>query len=109
MEDKPESFMEQLRELKWPMEDDLPLLYANQFALYETQFEIVLVFGDFFPIGFPNRPQEEFEQFLKNTTVKPIAKIAMSKGAFKLFSDLLIQRIQDQAKTNTVENGPEKG
>ena len=87
---------------KWPLEDDLPLVYANQFAIYETEHEVVLIVGYFMPIGFPNRSRAEIEEYLSGAEIKPLAKIVMSHGGFKALSGLLKGKMDEKGE---VPNG----
>lgn len=82
-------------DVKWPLDDDLPFLYANHFALYETENEVIIVFGNFLPTGFPKRGREEIDQFIQNAEIKPIAKIVVSQGGFKAFMGLLKSRMEE--------------
>jgi hypothetical protein len=74
---------------KWPLDDDLPLLYANNFLVFETEQEIILAFGNFLPTGLANRTENEITKYLDTATVNPVAKIVMAKGAFKAFFEML--------------------
>lgn len=75
--------------LKWPLEDDLPTVYANQFAISAPGPEYVIVFGEFLPTGFANRPKQEIEEFLRQASVKPVAKIVVSPEGLEAFYGLL--------------------
>lgn len=85
--------------LKWPLEDDLPLFYANQFALYETDQEVVLIFGSFIPTGFAFRPKEEIEDYLKTAEVKPLAKVVMSHGGWNALLGLIKKNMDRKGET----------
>jgi hypothetical protein len=74
---------------KWPFENEFPLAYANQFSIYETEHEIILMFGCFFPSGFAHRSKEEIQEYLSKVEVKPLTKIVMSKAGFKALYGLL--------------------
>ena len=80
---------------KWPLEDNLPLVYANQFAIYETEHEVVLIAGNFLPIGILNRSKPEIEEYLSRAEIKPLAKIVMSHGGFKALLGLLKGKIDE--------------
>jgi hypothetical protein len=84
---------------KWPLEDDLPLVYANQFAIYETDHEVVLIFGNFMPTGFVFRSQKEIEDYLKTAEVKPLAKVVMSHGGWNALLGLLKTKMDQKGET----------
>lgn len=76
-------------DLKWPIEDDLPSLYANHFSITDTGHEVILTFGDFLPTGFHRRSEEEIKSFIDQAEVRPIAKIVMSQNGYKALIGLL--------------------
>ncbi|MBI3360887.1 MAG: hypothetical protein HY023_07235 [Chloroflexi bacterium] len=75
--------------LKWPLEDSLQAVYANQFALSDFGPEIVIALGEFLPTGLPNRTKEEIEEYLANATIKPVVKIILSPTGLEAFFGLL--------------------
>jgi hypothetical protein len=75
--------------LKWPLEDGVQAVYANQFAISQTGPEIVIAFGEFLPVTFVNRSKPEVEEFLKSATVKPVAKVILSPAGLEAFYNLL--------------------
>ena len=85
-------------DLKWPLEDDLPFLYAYHFSILDTGHEVVLVFGNFIPTGLPHRSQEEVESYSDQSEIQPVAKIVMSQNGFKAFVGLIEGRIADTSE-----------
>ncbi len=85
-------------DLKWPLVDDLHAQYANQFSIADTGNEIILTFGNFLPTGFYKRSQEEIQEYLKDATITPLAKIVLSRAGFHAFFQLLKSRIDDLDK-----------
>ncbi len=84
---------------KWPLENDAPLIYANQFALFETEHEVILVFGNFMPIiSYPNRSREEIEEYLSRAEIKPLAKIVLSHGGFKALLGMLKGKMDEKGE-----------
>lgn len=75
--------------LRWPLDDNLQAAYANQFAISSVGPEYVIVFGEFLPTGFANRPKQEVEEYLKHASIKPVAKIVVSPEGLKAFFNLL--------------------
>lgn len=75
--------------LKWPLEDDLPAIYANQFAVSVLGSETVITFGEFLPAGLHNRSRQEIEDYLRDATVRPVAKIVISPAGLEAFYGLL--------------------
>ncbi len=75
--------------LKWPLEDGLQAVYANQFAIAGAGPEIIIVFGEFLPVGLVNRSKEEVADYLQRATVKPVAKIVVSPAGLEAFYSLL--------------------
>jgi hypothetical protein len=75
--------------LKWPLEDTLQTVYANQFAISVSGPEYVIMFGEFLPSGFANRAEQEINEFLKNANIKPVAKIVVSPERLQAFYGLL--------------------
>ena len=55
--------------LKWPLSESIQTVYANQFAISQLGPEIVITFGEFLPVSFVNRSQQEVEEYVKNATV----------------------------------------
>jgi hypothetical protein len=84
---------------KWPLEDDLPLFYANQFAIYETDQEVVLIFGSFIPTGFAFRSKEEIKDYLKTAEVKPLTKVVMSRSGWNALYGLIKKRMELKGET----------
>lgn len=78
-----------VKNLKWPLEDGLPPLHANNFSLIRTSYEVVLLFGDFIPTGFAGRSQDEIEKYMESATVRPLSKIVMSNEGFRALFNLL--------------------
>lgn len=83
--------------LKWPLDDNLPVYYANHFALLRTDDEAVLVFGTFLPAGLHTRSEEEVQEYLENATVKPLAKIAMTPAGLEALYMMLKRNLQEEA------------
>jgi len=79
-------------QLKWPLEDGLQAVYANQFAIFGAGPEYVLLFGEFLPSGFASRSRAEVEEYLKNATVRPVAKIILSPEGLRALANLLRPR-----------------
>ena len=75
--------------LRWPWEDSLQAVYANQFAVFGAGPEYVIMFGEFLPTGLPNRTKQEIEEHLRNATIKPVAKVIVSAAGLEAFFGLL--------------------
>jgi hypothetical protein len=74
---------------KWPLEDNLMAIYANQFAITQYGPEIVVTFGEFLPTGLAGRPEAEVEEYLNNASVKPLAKVVMTPAGLEALYGLL--------------------
>ena len=83
--------------LKWPLEDNLQTVYANQFAIAATGPEHILVFGEFLPSGFANRSKQEIEEYLRHATIKPVAKVVVSPEGLGAFYRLLKSYMERKA------------
>jgi hypothetical protein len=84
--------------IRWPIESDVPLVWANQFAFLNTGHEVVLSFGQFVPT-LHNVTEEEIEEYVKNATVEPVARIVMTPdGLWALFG--LLERNIKEADSN---------
>ncbi len=75
--------------LKWPLDDNIQTVYANQFAISQFGPEIVITFGEFLPASFANRSKQEVEEYIKNASVKLVAKVVLSPEGLKAFAGLL--------------------
>ena len=84
---------------KWPLEDGLPLFYANQYAIFETENEVVLIFGSFMPTGFVLRSREEIENYLESAEVKPLVKVVMSHGGWNALAGLIKQKLEQKGES----------
>jgi hypothetical protein len=80
---------------KWPFEDGLEPLYANQFSIARTPHEVVLVFGEFIPTGFSRRSSEEINDFLETALVRPLSKIIMSPAGAKALMTIMTDSLKD--------------
>ena len=81
---------------KWPLEDGLQPLYANQFSITRTPHEIVLVFGEFIPTGvFSRRSEEEVKDYLDTALIRPISKIVMSYAGAKALNAILTDNLKN--------------
>ena len=89
MSDQPAEDQKLEVNLRWPLEDDLQAVYANQFAISSVGPEYVIVFGEFLPTGFAHRSKQEIEEYLKHANIKPVAKIVVSPEGLKAFFGLL--------------------
>lgn len=89
MSDQPAEDQKLEVNLKWPLEDGLQTVYANQFAISSIGPEYVIVFGEFLPAGFANRSKQEVEEYLKQANIKPVAKVVVSPEGLKAFFGLL--------------------
>jgi hypothetical protein len=69
--------------LRWPLENDLPAVYANHASIIVSEHEVTVLFGSFLPTGMHNRNEEEVEEFLGKVSVQPVAKIVMTKQGFE--------------------------
>jgi len=79
--------------LFWPHEDKLPPLYSNVFASFVGDNEVILLLGSFIPTGVQFQNENEREEYYKNPTVQPLAKIVMSRPSFEKFFEMLQQRM----------------
>jgi hypothetical protein len=78
----------------WPLENDVPHVYVNQFSYSTIGNEVILGFGSFLPTGFHNRNREEIENYLKGVQVNPLVKVVMSKEGFQAFYQMLKRRAE---------------
>lgn len=84
---------------KWTSGADLPLLYANQFAVIRTPHEVVLGFGEFLPLEILGLSENEIGVYLKKGGgINPIARIAISYGGLKAFFAILKEQIEIMEK-----------
>jgi hypothetical protein len=81
--------------VKWPFEDDLPYLYANHFAVFETPNDVVFVFGNFMPTGLVDRSDDEVKNYLSKAEIQPLAKIVVSREGLKAFLGLLKPKLDE--------------
>jgi hypothetical protein len=95
MNNKPEEAKRVELDLRWPLEDDIPYLYANHFAVIDTGHEVILAFGNFLPTGLHKRSDQEVENFLKSSEVNPVAKIVLSPSGFEAFLGLLRNKMTE--------------
>ena len=79
----------------WPLENDLPVVYANQFALYNLGDEAVLVVGHVLPTGLSGHDEPEIHAFLDHLEVSVGAKILMTQAGLHALRELLERNIQD--------------
>jgi len=89
-----------IQKLSWPLVDELPPLYSNVFASFVGANEVILLLGSFIPTGVQFHNEEEQEEYYKNPTVQPLAKIVMSRPSFEKFYEMLQQRM-DNIKNDT--------
>ena len=80
---------------KWPFEDGLTPLYANQFSILKTPYEFVLVFGEFNPTGFSGRSKEELQEYLDKAEVKPVCKVIMSQAGAKALLAIMVDSLRE--------------
>jgi hypothetical protein len=84
--------------LKWPLEDNLQAVYSNQFAISGAGPEYILTFGEFLlPGGLFQHPQTDIDEYLKNASVKPVAKIVLSHKALEALANMLKGFSSDKA------------
>jgi len=95
MSDNPHDEQVVQQQLKWPLEDGLAPLYANQFSIMRTPHEVVLVFGEFIPTGFYGRTEEDIRNYLETAEVKPISKIVMSPAGAKALLGIMLDNLKD--------------
>ena len=91
-------------DVKWPLEDDIPYLYANHFALVDTGNEFVLAFGNFLPTGLHQRTQEEIKSYLSEADVNQVAKIVISTNGFTALLNLLNDKMEEIKKNKEPKN-----
>jgi hypothetical protein len=80
---------------KWPIEDGLEPLYANQFSILKTPYEVVLVFGEFNPTGFSGRSTEEIQEYLGKAEVTPVCKVIMSQAGAKALLAIMTDSLKE--------------
>ncbi len=100
MPDQPIEEDKLLVHLKWPLEDGLQTVYANQFAISGPGPEYILMFGEFLPAGFANRSKQEIEEYLRDATIKPVAKVVISPEGLEAFYSLLNGYMEKQKRTD---------
>jgi hypothetical protein len=93
--DNSDKTIERAIPLRWPLENDLPHLYVNHFAYIDTGQEVIIVAGSLLPTGFWNRSDEEVGEFLDNATVKPLAKLVMTRGGATALLRLLKSQLEE--------------
>ncbi len=97
--DKPDDLKVEVH-LKWPTDDNLPALFANQFGIFSTGVETVIFFGEFTSaIMLPGRTLESVSNQLQDATINPIAKIVVTPSGLKAFYNLLkgyVEKEDDQ-------------
>jgi hypothetical protein len=98
MSDQPTKDDEVSISLKWPLDDNLQTVYANQFAISGPGPEYVIVFGEFLPTGFADRPKKEIEEYLRDAVIKPVAKVVVSPEGLEAFYGLLKGYMEKQKK-----------
>ena len=84
-------------QLRWPLEDSLETLFANQFGIVRQGAETVLVFGEFLPAGLAGRSNDEVAGYLQEAPIKPVAKIVMTLAGFDAFYAMLKRNVEGEA------------
>jgi hypothetical protein len=73
----------------WPMESNVPAVFANQFAYSILGDDVVISFGSYLPTGLQRRAEEEISEFLDKSEISQVAKIVMSRDGLKKLLALL--------------------
>ena len=89
-----------VQSIKWPLKDNLPFLYANHFAIFGTDNEMVIAFGNFLPTGLPNRDSDELFEFISSAEVTPVAKIVMSKAGYEALLNIMMENVSDSSTSS---------
>ncbi len=97
--DKTDEFRVEVH-LKWPAEDQLPALFANQFGIFSTGVEHVIFFGEFTSsLLLPGRTRESVVSQLNDAAINPVAKIVVTPEGLKAFYNLLKGYVEREGGT----------
>jgi len=82
--------------LRWPLADDIPLRHANQFAILDDTQDHILIFGDFLQPIIAHYSPQDVRDFMGKATIKPVAKILLSRDGLLAFYALLTGYMKDK-------------
>ncbi len=74
---------------RWGSSDHLPTLYANELLITHAGREVYIVFGETIPPLVLKK-----EDLPAELTIKPVARIAVSRDAMKKFADAIITNLR---------------
>lgn len=90
----PESRDRRKLPIRWPVDVDLPVIYANQLLISHAGPEYMLVFGVLEPPMLVNPTEAELEK-IKEVVVRPVAKIAISLEAMPGIAKVINTNVQN--------------
>lgn len=95
---------------RWPIESDMPFLYANNFSISRIDDLYFLEFGQLVPTGLAHRTEDEIKDHLtKGTNVSPVAKIVTNEKGMRAFYNLLKGKLEAEFAQNQEDEGTTGG